>query len=268
MPTNDYTCPSCGETEQLQGRPDGEQITVTCQACGETWTRDQSRCRACGGSDLVMRPQPLSYHPRGNQLAIVGWRDVRLCLDCDAEVAADSVEKNRPVPRDYVSRASLDPTATAHRSTEGPATPAAGAKTERRSATQAVSRPAGPAPARAGQHVEGPPSTEASPPPSQPVDPTARQAIGAFLTTSAGSGGATAMLMLGTYLGASTRLSRLSRADAPEDFRSRFDRTWPETSANRENAGDSVRSAVDYWTEQAWLSPEAGAILVGVLTDR
>ncbi len=42
------TCPACGKTEALHGRPSGEDIAITCGQCGAEWMRGEPRCKQCG----------------------------------------------------------------------------------------------------------------------------------------------------------------------------------------------------------------------------
>jgi hypothetical protein len=95
-------CPSCGETERLAGTPVAGDIEVSCQACGHQWLRGSPRCRGCGGGDVVTKLRLMTRHPRGNQLAVVGHRQVPLCPRCDADVVQGG--DGRLVPEGYVSR--------------------------------------------------------------------------------------------------------------------------------------------------------------------
>jgi hypothetical protein len=77
-------CASCGEAERLRGKRQGEGITITCGACGNSWERDlRPTCRRCGRTDLIPEQRPLVDRVRGNQTAIVGGIVAYHCLTCD-----------------------------------------------------------------------------------------------------------------------------------------------------------------------------------------
>jgi ribosomal protein S27AE len=99
-------CPSCGESEELSGRPTEEGIRITCGKCGTDWLRDAApaTCATCGGADLQQRPQPVTAYSRGTQVSIVGWRTVALCVTCDADMLSRSLA-GKPVPGSYVPAA-------------------------------------------------------------------------------------------------------------------------------------------------------------------
>ena len=262
MATGEQSCPTCGETERLRGQRDGDQIRVTCEACGHSWLRGQLTCRTCGGHDIVHRPQPMSRTPRGNQVAIVGWREVALCRSCDAEVAEESLGKNRPVPESYVPRAALNPatvtstrpTGSTKRPTTRPAPPPTSAGTSPARAPDTSTTPARVSPAK----------KEPSP---SAADPTARQAIEAFLTAAGTAADSLTMLMLGTHLGPASRLSDLGRAEASETLRRWFDHTWPSSNPRRVIAMASVRAALDHWAEQGWITDETQRALTTALRE-
>lgn len=97
----EFSCPACGEAEDLTGerRPDG--IHLTCGACGHRWPRDVARaCATCGGTQLYERMQALTQYSRGTQLSVVGWHQVPLCATCDAAMLARSSE-GKPIPHAY-----------------------------------------------------------------------------------------------------------------------------------------------------------------------
>jgi hypothetical protein len=99
-------CPSCGESEELSGRPTEEGIRITCERCGTDWLRDAApaACATCGGADLQQRPQPVTAYSRGTQVSIVGWRTVPLCVTCDADMLSRSLA-GKPVPSSYLPAA-------------------------------------------------------------------------------------------------------------------------------------------------------------------
>lgn len=95
-------CPVCGEAEELTGQPGEDGIRITCDRCGASWLRDAApaTCATCGGTELEHRPQPTTAYSRGTQVSIVGWRQVPLCVDCDAPMLSRSLA-GKPVPNSY-----------------------------------------------------------------------------------------------------------------------------------------------------------------------
>ena len=75
-------CPECGETERLQGRREGRDILIQCEACGHEWRRNLDRCPSCGKSTLADRRVPLMQKARGTQQSIVGYNVVTECWSC------------------------------------------------------------------------------------------------------------------------------------------------------------------------------------------
>lgn len=250
--TPPYQCPHCKETDALRGDRDGDAITVTCLSCGERWARGAPRCRTCAGVDVVTALQAMSRHPRGNQLAIVGRREILLCRRCDAEVVADWVGRNRPVPEGYVSKALLDVTATP------PSDP-----TQSRTSPSAPKRSASTAGAPAPRPRTRPAPAAAVPGSAGPGDPTVRQAMAAFLDQAGVTADSTAMLMLGTHLGASTRMSDLSRPQTAGELASWFEKLWPGQGDRQRAARSTVVAAFDYWREREWLDTDPAAQLRG-----
>ena len=261
-------CPSCGETEALRGKPSGAEIEVTCLSCGMRWMRGAVRCKTCGGSDVASRPQSMSRHPRGNQLSIVGWRDILLCQRCDQEVLADSLTKNLPVPEGYVSaclfgdedarRESPDQPGQPHPPETGTTRP--GPLEPGHGSTRAVDekqRPPGVAASSTGSARKAARARSET----TLADPTVRQAVEAYLRTDA-QADSTAILMLGTHLGASTRLKALEQPQTATELREWFLRLWTEGSGGRrEEARKTVLRAVDHWRAQGWLSGDPAAEL-------
>jgi transcription elongation factor Elf1 len=91
-------CPRCGEVDSLEGRRQGELITLTCGACGLRWERDPSpTCDRCEGTDMYPAIAAIVEKGRGSQLSVVGTRVVHLCEDCDAERLARYF-RSRPNP--------------------------------------------------------------------------------------------------------------------------------------------------------------------------
>jgi len=94
----DIYCPHCDEQEDLAGDRFEDRITITCNACGESWERDlTSRCSECEGIDLENVPMAIVEKSRGTQLSVVGIRMIELCRACDAETI-DRWQANRPNP--------------------------------------------------------------------------------------------------------------------------------------------------------------------------
>ena len=281
--TATQTCPSCGETEALRGQPSGGEIEVTCLGCGMHWMRGGARCKTCGDSDVVSRPQSMSRHPRGNQLSIVGWREILLCRRCDHRALAESLTKNLPVSEGYVSaclfgdedarpepsgqRGQPPPRGTATtRPTRLPGHGSAQdvASTQEAGSTHAVDEGRGRG--RVGPVVAASSTGSArQAAPARPetalADPTVRQAVEAYLKTDAHAD-STAILMLGTHLGSSTRLKALEQPQTATDLREWFLRLWGERSGGRgEEARETVLRAIDHWRAQGWLSGDPAAEL-------
>ncbi len=94
----DISCPGCGETEALSGRPEGSLILLTCGTCGTEWERDPApRCETCGGTEMRAVPLAIVEKGRGTQLSVVGTRQIHLCVDCDG-ATIDHWQRNRPNP--------------------------------------------------------------------------------------------------------------------------------------------------------------------------
>lgn len=99
-------CPACGEEEDLTGDATPDGIEITCGRCGAAWPRDAgpATCASCGGTEIEHRPQAVTAYSRGTQVSIVGWRQVPLCVHCDAEMLSRSLA-GKPVPHAYVPAA-------------------------------------------------------------------------------------------------------------------------------------------------------------------
>ncbi|MFZ5847300.1 MAG: hypothetical protein ACOYX5_07970 [Actinomycetota bacterium] len=259
-------CPACGEKERLLGRPAGDGIEVTCETCGARWMRGAARCNGCGGEDVVARPQVMTRHPRGNQLAIVGRRQLPLCPHCDAEAIATSSSTNRPVPETYVSVFLFGHDKQLPRPADL-VRPGAGLKdapvdlAERRrrrdSRSTAAAGEPGSAPRR-GAIPRRPASRPSSPEPT--VQPTFRQAIETFLATHPDADSLT-MVLLGQHLGPATRLAALERPGAAEELRQWFDATWSERHPARRQAAVTICAAVDHWRGEQWLAQDLASAL-------
>lgn len=253
-------CPSCGETEALRGAAVDNDISVTCQTCGATWMRGAPKCKTCGGEDIVGRPQAMSRNPRGNQLAFVGWREIPLCRRCDADALSASLSKHQPVPEGYVSASLFGPKQRVDASTlsrQTPARPHPDAESDLRQRPPSRSPNARATPSQ-GRGSTKPPRP--APAASQP--PTVRQAVEAFLASDFRDADATAMLMLATHLGPSSRLGALDEPEAATALRAWFERLYgPAGRTSRESALRTVLGAVDFWRTQDWVTGDPAAAL-------
>lgn len=82
----DLRCAACGETEALHGKKQGDEIEVTCERCGATWTRKPGAvCERCGGA-LEAQKEPIVERVRGTQMSLQGFRIVYRCPSCDGAV--------------------------------------------------------------------------------------------------------------------------------------------------------------------------------------
>jgi hypothetical protein len=258
----DPQCPSCGETEALRGTPVDNDIALTCQTCGATWMRGAPKCKTCGGQDILPRPQAMSRNPRGNQLAFVGWRQIPLCRTCDADALRASLAKNQPVPEGYVSASLFGPkdrvpANTRSRQTTARRRPDADTKLRQRPPSrQAGARSSATSPDR---DVTTP--AEAAPTAaSQP--PTVRQAVETFLASDFRNADATAILMLATQLGPSSRLSALEGPEAATALATWFERLYgPKEGKSRDSALRTVVGAIDFWRAKDWVADDPAAEL-------
>jgi hypothetical protein len=197
----------------------------------------------------------MTRHSRGTQLSIIGWRELPLCLTCDAEALETSVTENTPVPSDYVvnclyghggrSEARSAPHAAAP--TPPPVT---GPERQRRPSRLVVSPPAKPRPQRA------------RPSPAPSAVPTVRQAIAAFLAEASGEVDHTAMLLLGTHLGSYNRLGVLDEPDAADKLAAWCEGRWTQRKGGAaERAVGTIVRAVDFWGARGWLASDPAAQL-------
>ena len=84
---DEIACPSCGESEDLEGQRDGELIHIQCGACETDWHRDpRRRCPRCESGDLYAAPVAVIEKSRGTQLSIVSTRSEYLCWLCDRDL--------------------------------------------------------------------------------------------------------------------------------------------------------------------------------------
>ncbi len=85
--SDEISCPSCGEDEELSGQPDDGLIAITCQRCEVSWHRDpERRCPRCGAGDLYQAPVAIVEKSRGTQLSIMSTRSEFLCWICDRDL--------------------------------------------------------------------------------------------------------------------------------------------------------------------------------------
>lgn len=245
------TCPACGETERLSGSPAADDIEVSCQVCGHRWMRGSPRCRACGGEEAVHRLQLMTRHPRGNQLAVVGHREVPLCPRCDAEVL-ETAGDSRVVPEGHVSRFVFG--RDEPRPVPSTPSPLRSAPNRARTAPPvAPARPESSRPATADRPPGGPPPHAAP--------PTVRQAIDAFLSASPDADALT-MVMLGRHLGPSTRLQELDEPAVSTALQQWFRTSWGDRhSERRAAAAAAVVAAVDHWRAQGWVQADLAGFL-------
>lgn len=94
----DIACPRCGEGDELHGERGDTAIEMTCDACGQRWTRSlRPTCQSCGSTDMQSVPLAIVEKGRGTQLSVVGTRPIELCSTCDEETLA-RYHRNRPNP--------------------------------------------------------------------------------------------------------------------------------------------------------------------------
>lgn len=240
---SDQSCPGCGEDERLHGRTVDDDIEVTCATCGSTWLRGTPHCRECGRAGGVTLPQRMTRHPRGTLLAVVGVRDTLLCPTCDRAVVDAALNHNDLVPEGYVSRflrgVGAGPAAAATNVATSPAKP----RRERRADTSV--------------RVALPEPTP-RPAPARVVDPTVRQATEAFLEATDEQVDSVVLVLLGTLVGASTRVSALDDSGAADRVAEWLERTWGPTSGERRAAAAAtLRHTFGHWLEQGWLAGDA-----------
>jgi len=235
-------CPSCGEAEALQGRPAGDDIAITCQQCGAEWRRGEPRCKCCGRAGSTTLTQRMTRHPRGTLLAVVGVRQIPLCGRCDAAAIAAALQGRRPVAEGYVSRFLF------------------GEVVDRPAETPSV-KPRSPTPRSPNTSLKPVVAPRPTQPPPDPVltDPTLRQATKAFLNDAGEPTDGLTMVLLGTKLGASTRLSRLDTAAAVADLSVWLEQTYTARPDQRSQAVATLRRAFAHWRAQGWLTHDLAA---------
>lgn len=248
-PPHANTCPDCGNAQDVTGRVDDHagDVELTCGQCGRSWWRGARHCASCGGGDLTTRPQVMHRHSRGNQLSIMGWRDVTLCHQCDAELLKTLGSGHTPVPEEYVSAALIDVNA-APEPVRSP-----------RPADRPRTTPLGPPPSRPT------PSPSPLPGPAAPRPPaTVRQALQRSQTMLAEEGTAldpTVVLLLGQRMGPSTRLEGLTAAGHdPAAVRTWVEGLWG-AGADGASARHTITVLADHWQQQGWTTTDMAAEL-------
>lgn len=227
-------CPECGESERLDGSRQGDDIVVTCSGCGHSWVRGSLHCRTCGGDESVGWRQDMTRTPRGNQVSIVGRREVPLCPRCDAEMLKRCRAGLKSVPETYVSAFLFD---------------------RLRDTTPPPSAPRAPESGLIGVTRDRQQRVPDRPIPKPTQMPTVRQAIQDYMVHDAGAD-AFVMLMLGRHLGPSTRLDALDRPGLSAELDD-WARTGGE-AANEEATAGAIRSIMAYWRRQGWLRSGTG----------
>lgn len=90
------------------------------------------------------------------------------------------------------------------------------------------------------------------------VDPTVRQATEAFLEATDDQADSVVLVLLGTLLGASTRVSALDTAQTADRVVEWLDRTWGSAPSERRTAAVvTLRSTFGHWRQQGWLGTDA-----------
>lgn len=102
-----FSCPSCGEDDDLFGRPENETIMLRCGRCGHEWPRDDTpRCATCGGSDLSTVSRSVVAGGRATVVSIVGRQEVSVCAVCDRAAVEKYIARGQSLPPDYITAAS------------------------------------------------------------------------------------------------------------------------------------------------------------------
>jgi len=241
---SDPACPSCGETERLAGATIDGRIEITCEACGTAWERSGRRCRGCGSAEHTVARQRMITFPRGNQLAVIGMREVPLCPQCDA-AALTRLGPDRLLDDRYRSRfvGGIDDEPAGQPPPRAKAAP-------RPPARQTVPRtpPAGTPP------TGTPPTARPVQRPATREQPTVRQAVQDYLEQADDSVSATAMLVVGRTLGPSTRLADISGTTAGPRLAQAVDEQWSRQPALRALAVGAITDAFRLWVRRGWMT--------------
>ena len=233
-------CPGCGEADALHGSPVADDIEITCGSCGLTWLRGARRCAACGGNDIVDLPQVMTRRPRGNQVAIVGRRQVPLCRTCDRAAVDSYFATNRPVAENYASVAVL-----------GSIAPDPEVDQPRRA------RPRTGRPPRPSGHGVAPAQPSPAAGAIQPEHPTVRHGIESALGVTPGLD-SLALVLLGRFLGPARRLEDVERDVSAQELAEWFQQTWGGgAGAARESALAAVTAVFAHWLDVGWIEKDA-----------
>lgn len=243
------TCPQCGEDDDLRGELVGDDIEVVCLSCGSRFERGTPRCRRCGRTNPVRGTQRMTRFARGTLLAVVGMREVLLCRSCDDEVANHVLHRAQLVPDDYESRF------VSGEVREAPA-PRPATRRQPRSPSAPVPRASSPAAPSGINAGAGEAKAAVS-----PTDPTVRQATEAFLEQASEPVDHLCLVLIGTELGASTRLSRLDAQTAETIGAWMASKLGTATQERREQARTTITALVDHWLAQGWVSTDLASAL-------
>lgn len=185
-------------------------------------------------------PQVMKRTSRGNQLSVLGHRDVELCPVCDAEMIATCRTARQWVPEDYVpafSRAEIE-------------------RPEVRS--DPAPRPTVPPPPTRSVPSQAPDPQQAPKPAAAP--PTVRQAVAAYMESDP-EADPLAMLSLAGLLGSGTRVDALDPGTAAA-LQRWFVETWGGHDGTRQAAVlTTVRSAFAHWFDRGWIADDPSSDL-------
>lgn len=93
---DEFTCPRCGEKEQLRGEAiDGDETRrrIHCEACEASWVRDLHVCPECDSHNVFDERRPLYQKARGVQQSIISMFTVQVCADCGWTNAAGDARR-------------------------------------------------------------------------------------------------------------------------------------------------------------------------------
>lgn len=93
---DEFTCPRCGEQEQLHGEPvegDDAARRITCDVCQSSWIRDRHLCPTCASRNVYDEKRPIYQKARGVQQSIISTFTVQVCADCGWTNAAGEARR-------------------------------------------------------------------------------------------------------------------------------------------------------------------------------
>lgn len=98
---NEMRCPGCGEQDldKLSGKPNDDDVLLSCDTCGNEWVRRLYTCPQCGGS-LYDDKRPLYQKSRGVQQSIIGYNTVKICNSCGYTDAVGPPTESRGYTKD------------------------------------------------------------------------------------------------------------------------------------------------------------------------